>query len=81
MDTAPSSTGFEPGARPAILAKDLGLPGKAMEIADYRCQLGTLAGELCGKMANSDFAGQDFSGITSTYKKERAGSPASNQPA
>lgn len=63
VDSAPSSNDFEPGARPAVLAKDLGLAAKAMEITHHRCRLGTLAGELYSEMANSQFADQDLSGI------------------
>lgn len=63
VDSAPSNHNFEPGAPPETLAKDLGLAAKAMETAHYHCQLGAQAGELYRKMADSDFAEQDFSGI------------------
>jgi 3-hydroxyisobutyrate dehydrogenase len=61
--SAPSSHDFAPGATPHTLAKDLGLAAKAMEIANYHCQLGSQARELYEQMAESDLADQDFSGI------------------
>lgn len=71
--TAPSSHDFEPGAIPHTLAKDLGLAAKAMETARYHCQLGTQARELYQKMADSEFANQDFSGIINYLAKANAG--------
>lgn len=71
VDSAPSSNDFEPGARPAVLAKDLGLAARAMEITNHHCRMGALAGELYGKMADSEFADQDFSGIIN-YMREVA---------
>lgn len=71
--TAPSSHDFQPGAIPHTLAKELGLAAKAMETARYHCQLGTQARELYQKMADPEFANQDFSGIINYLAKANAG--------
>lgn len=61
--SAPSSHDFKPGAIPHTLAKDLGLAAKAMQTANYHCQLGSVVRELYEKMTESKFSDQDFSGI------------------
>lgn len=68
--SAPSSHGFQPGAVPHTLAKDLGLAAKAMASANYHCQLGTQARELYEKMTASKFTDQDFSGIINYLASE-----------
>ena len=74
VPAAPSSHGFQPGAVPHTLAKDLGLAAKAMATANYHCQLGTQAREPYEKMTASKFSDQDFSGIINYLASENGAS-------
>ncbi|MET0932192.1 MAG: 3-hydroxyisobutyrate dehydrogenase, partial [Mycetocola sp.] len=72
VPTSPANKNYEPGFAGALMAKDLGLAGQAIQSAGVHAEVGMLAGAIYRRFAEGTGGGRDFSGIIEDIR-ERSG--------
>ena len=72
VPTSPANNDYRPGFAGALMAKDLGLAERAISLTGVDAQLGLHARRIYAAFAGGDGAGQDFSGIINTIRRQSA---------
>jgi 3-hydroxyisobutyrate dehydrogenase len=68
VPTSPANNDYQPGFAGALMAKDLGLAAKAIELGGVDAKLGMLAQRLYAEFAAGEGGSQDFSAIINTIR-------------
>lgn len=72
VPNSPANRDYQPGFATALMVKDLGLAGEALEATGVHAELGTLARQLYERFAADGGAGFDFSGIINDIRDRSA---------
>ncbi|AMM21834.1 3-hydroxyisobutyrate dehydrogenase [Frondihabitans sp. PAMC 28766] len=72
VPASPANRDFAPGFSTALMAKDLGLAAAALQSTGVDAELGTMAGLIYSRFAESGGAGLDFSAIITEIRARSA---------